>query len=229
MTTLNNDFRIRRAGASVLVAKAEPFSCEVLGTLLQREGFDVVGRSSRLDDLIQQIRNKKPRCVIADAHIIGAHTDDMVRELTEVSKPPQFILYVGTHDTTHLGKTLEANFSGYLHAADQLDELYKCMRHTQMQVQYFSEGFKMLLKQSGLAEIDEPTRQKVQGLTKREKQVLYLITEGFSGVEIADKLCMSYRTLANHKQNMSEKLAVEGSKNILKFGLQIKSYLNSVQ
>ena len=87
----------------------------------------------------------------------------------------------------------------------------------------------MLLKESGLSEIDEPTQQKVQGLTKRERQILYLITEGLSGGEIADKLCISYRTLANHKQNMSEKLAVEGSKNILKFGLQIKSYINSMQ
>ena len=228
MAITNNDFRIRRADASVLVAKAEPFSCEVLGTLLQREGFDVVGRASQLDDLIQQIRNKKPRCVIADAHIIGAHTDEMMKELAEIAKPPQFILYVG-NDTKHLSKTLKANFSGYLHAADHLDELYKCMRHTQMQVRYFSEGFKMLLKESGLSEIDEPTQQKVQGLTKRERQILYLITEGLSGGEIADKLCISYRTLANHKQNMSEKLAVEGSKNILKFGLQIKSYINSMQ
>ena len=88
MATSNNDFRIRRASASVLVAKAEPFSCEVLGTLLQREGFDVVGRASQLDDLIQQIHNKKPRCVIADTYIIGAHTDKMVKELMGVSKPP---------------------------------------------------------------------------------------------------------------------------------------------
>ncbi len=50
----NNEMRIRKLDSSVLVAKEEPFSCEVLSKLLEREGFDVVGRANELDDLYSE-------------------------------------------------------------------------------------------------------------------------------------------------------------------------------
>ncbi len=49
-------------------------------------------------------------------------------------------------------------------------------------------------------------------LTKREKEVLQLISEGYSNAEIAEKLFISIRTVDSHKSNLISKT---GSKNIV--------------
>ncbi|WP_037325820.1 response regulator transcription factor [Runella zeae] len=224
----NNEMRIRKLDSSVLVAKEEPFSCEVLSKLLEREGFDVVGRANELDDLIQKIHTKKPKCVIVEANLIGKETNHLLKELASTTNPPKLVLYFNASNSKELSKALDANFHGYLYSEDRLDELYKCLLYIQTQSKYYSDGFKDLMKKLGLKEIDSDTQQRLKSLTKREKQILYLVTEGLTGYEIADSLCISYRTLANHKQNLIQKLGIDSNRHLLKFGLQIKSYLDSI-
>lgn len=43
------------------------------------------------------------------------------------------------------------------------------------------------------------------GLTEREMEVLELIGEGFTNLQIADKLFLSKRTVEGHRQNLLEK------------------------
>jgi two-component system response regulator NreC len=224
----NNDMRIRKLDSSVLVGKEEPFSCEVLSKLLEREGFDVVGRASELDDLIQKIHTKKPKCVIVEANMIGKETNHLLKQLSETSNRPKMVLFFNTSNSKELSKALDANFNGYLYSEDRLEELYKCLLYIQTQTKYYSDGFKDLMKRLGVNEIDSDTQQKLQTLTKREKQILYLITEGFTGNEIADSLCISYRTLANHKQNLIRKLEIDSNRQLLKYGLQIKAHINTL-
>ena len=224
----HNEMRIRKLDSSVLVAKEEPFSCEVLSKLLEREGFDVVGRANELDDLIQKIHTKKPKCVIVEANLIGKETNHLLKELSEASSRPKLVLFFNTSNSKELTKALNANFNGYLYSDDRLEELYKCLLFIQTQSKYYSDGFKDLMKRLGVNEVDSDTQQKLSTLTKREKQILYLITEGLTGYEISDSLCISYRTLANHKQNLIQKLGIDSNRQLLKFALQIKSHINAL-
>ncbi len=49
------------------------------------------------------------------------------------------------------------------------------------------------------------------GLTKREKEILQLIAQGFRNQEIADKLSLSIRTIENHRFNLIQKLQVNNA------------------
>jgi len=224
----NTEMRIRKIDSSVLVAKEEPFSCEVLSKLLESEGFDVVGRANELDDLIQKIHTKKPKCVIVEANLIGKETSHLLKQIAEASSRPKMVLFFNTSNSRELSKALDANFNGYLYSEDRLEELYKCLLFIQTQAKYYSDGFKDLMKKMGVNEVDTETHRKLKSLTKRERQILYLVTEGLTGYEIADSLSISYRTLANHKQNLIQKLGIESNRHLLKFGLQIKPYLNTL-
>jgi len=48
-------------------------------------------------------------------------------------------------------------------------------------------------------------------LTKREKDILYFIANGFSNQDIADKLNISIRTVETHKSNLMQKLNLKSS------------------
>ena len=51
--------------------------------------------------------------------------------------------------------------------------------------------------------------QKFGNLTKREKQILKLVTQGFSTKKIAEKLFLSPQTVKTHRKNISKKLNLD--------------------
>jgi DNA-binding CsgD family transcriptional regulator len=50
----------------------------------------------------------------------------------------------------------------------------------------------------------------IRALTKREREVLQLLSEGFSDQEIAERLVISPKTVAHHVARLSTKLGVRG-------------------
>ena len=52
-------------------------------------------------------------------------------------------------------------------------------------------------------------------LTDKEKSILSLIAKGWDSKEISEKLCLSEKTVRNHRYNMSRKLNLPNKKNSL--------------
>jgi len=57
-------------------------------------------------------------------------------------------------------------------------------------------------------------------LTEREKQVLKLITEGYTYKEIADALGISVKTAIAHHTKISEKLDIHTRAGLIKFAIK---------
>ncbi|QIG90979.1 helix-turn-helix transcriptional regulator [Chryseobacterium sp. POL2] len=56
-------------------------------------------------------------------------------------------------------------------------------------------------------------------LTKREKEILALLSAGKSSPEIADQLFISKETVATHRKNIIRKLDVKSFAELLRFAL----------
>ncbi len=65
------------------------------------------------------------------------------------------------------------------------------------------------MKEKGLDKIDLNTKLKTMDLTKREKDVLKLITEGYTNDQIAEKMFISKNTVKSHIKNIYMKLDVK--------------------
>ena len=66
-------------------------------------------------------------------------------------------------------------------------------------------------------------------LTRREKEVLFYLSEGLSNQEIADRIYVDKRTVENHLQHIKEKLNFESMQELRKFALSLKQTTNSLQ
>jgi len=67
----------------------------------------------------------------------------------------------------------------------------------------------------------------IGSLTPAERKILRLIAEYKSSREIADELCISVRTVDNHRTNISSKLGIRGSHALIKFAFQHQSEIFS--
>jgi DNA-binding NarL/FixJ family response regulator len=64
--------------------------------------------------------------------------------------------------------------------------------------------------------------EKLSELTKTERKVLKEIAEGLTTRQIAEKFFVSYKTIENHRANISEKLQLQGPNSLISFVFRLK-------
>ncbi|GAB3317465.1 response regulator transcription factor [Larkinella ripae] len=178
-----------------------------------------------MEDTLQQIRVKQPQCVILESEISGRRSVDIVQQVRTDNQRTKFILYTSKPDLKLVANAMQQGFYGFLYANDGLDELYKCFQTITKGGYYYSPGFLLLLKNYGMNVMSDETKQQLNRLSVRELEILRLVAQGTSGHEIADQLHISYRTLANHKTNIAQKLELGSCRNLTRYGISIKDYL----
>lgn len=218
-------FALRRRDFSILVAQSELFNCEVLSQLLKEQGYNVVGRAIEVEDAIQQIRVKRPKCVILESEISGRRSFEIVQETQHANYQTKFILYTSKPDLRLVAGAMQMGFYGFLYASDGLDELYRCFQTVSDGGCYYSSGFMTLLKNYGVEVMTDSTRDELSRLTLREREVLRMIANGHTSGEIADELGISYRTAVNHKAHIARKLELGSCRQLPRYSISVRNYL----
>ncbi len=80
---------------------------------------------------------------------------------------------------------------------------------------------------SGNSHLFTEAYQIIKQLTKREIEILKLIGEGKSNIEIAEKLFTSIRTIDTHKTNMIKKLGFKTTRELYAFAIENKTLLKN--
>jgi DNA-binding CsgD family transcriptional regulator len=57
-------------------------------------------------------------------------------------------------------------------------------------------------------------------LTKREKEILYWMAEGYSIKELADKLCVTESTITNHRKNIMRKANAKNVAQLIAYSIR---------
>jgi len=60
----------------------------------------------------------------------------------------------------------------------------------------------------------------VKSITKREREILGLLTEGLTSTEIAEKLYISPRTVEKHRTNLLKKLDLRNTAALVRFAME---------
>lgn len=73
-----------------------------------------------------------------------------------------------------------------------------------------------------LANFKQKNSKHFETLSHREKQVLMLVAEGYSNMEIADKMNISRPTVQNYRSNIRNKLLIDKESDYLKYALSFE-------
>ncbi|MFC0184329.1 response regulator [Pseudarcicella hirudinis] len=120
---------------------------------------------------------------------------------------------------THL---VEIGVNGYLFKNADPAEVEKAIRQVVEKDFYFNDDVlnaikkRMAKKRSKLTMLDYIPST----LTSREIEIMDLICQQFTTTEIADKLCISVRTVDGHRNNLLEKTGVRNSAGLVIFAIK---------
>ena len=113
---------------------------------------------------------------------------------------------------------VEKGVNGFLFKNASLDELSEAIRRVARGENYFSSEVTLIL----LKPAHNPDQTLLRQLTERETEVLRLVAQGFSSTEIGAQLFISPRTVDTHRNNLIQKLGVNGIAGLVQFAIKNK-------
>ncbi len=116
-------------------------------------------------------------------------------------------------------QALESGAKGYILKNAGKDELLTAIKCVSRGDSYFSKDVSVSL----MKQIQNPGKEKLKRadipLSKREVEILKLISQEYSNQEIAEKLFISIRTVDTHRRNLLEKLGIKNNVGLVKYAI----------
>jgi DNA-binding NarL/FixJ family response regulator len=184
----------------VVVADDHPAILDAVSRFVESErGFELAGRAGDGETALQLIRELEPELALLDIRMPGMGGIDVATALTRPPSPTAVVLYTAYPERALLLAALDAGVRGFILKEAPLDELARALRIVAGGGNYIDAALAGLL--AGPA-VDE----RMNSLTKRERDVLRLLAEGMRDEQAGRKLAISPLTVRTHVQHAMEKL-----------------------
>jgi DNA-binding NarL/FixJ family response regulator len=117
----------------------------------------------------------------------------------------------------YIKKMMENGASGYILKNSSREELIKAIHAVHDGGIYFSGEVG-----EALTEYQRSSKTDLPLLSRREKEILALIAEGYTNPQIAEKLFVSPFTVDSHRKNLLAKLGVKNTAMLIRFAVEHK-------
>lgn len=190
--------------------------------LLENEGeVEVIGEAANGEEAIQLVKEVTPDLLIIDIRMPVMNGLDATKKLNQLKDPTKVLILSMHDDEDYILQSIECGASGYLLKDTSKDEFMKAIRTISQGGQYFSGDISQVLVKSYLNVKDRKVTKNIAptntyDITKREKQILKMISDGIGNKEIAEQLGKSIRTIETHRFNIMKKLKVSNVVELLK-------------
>lgn len=194
--------------------------------LKEEETIHVIGEASDGDELMRMLPALTPDVVLMDMNMPmkdGFETTKLIRENYPDIKV--LVLTMLNHES-YINRVMDMGAFGYVLKSAGREELCTAIKLVASGTPYIcAEVALELLKkvQNPLTYLSDAGATRadkgMKDLSKREVEVLGLISEGFTNAEIADKLFTSKRTIETHRQNLLEKTQTKNTATLIKFAM----------
>lgn len=205
----------------LVIADDHPIVCQALRSALAVEpAFRIIGEAHDGLAALELIQQTRPELAILDIRMPKLDGFALARTLQQQQLPTRVVILTGAEDPETLQTALQAGARGYVRKESAVVEIVACVKAVAAGRLFISAGFAF-----EPASLPPAPHHKLQDLTPAERRILKLIAEGKGSKEIATLLRINYRTVDNHRTNISQKLDLHGSHALLRFAIEHKAEL----
>ena len=143
--------------------------------------------------------------------------------------PQVVVLSLTVHEDKHyFMKMLESGASGYLTKQAASDELVQAIHtvasgHVYLQpalARWLLEDYQQLVEAPSADKSGNGNGVGLEALSERERGVLEMVGQGLNNNEIAEKLGLSPKTIARHRERIMSKLNLHSRTELVKFAIR---------
>lgn len=200
--------------------------------LESQEGIQVIAEAGSGAEAISQALRECPDVVVMDITMPEMDGFEATRKLKEAC-PQAHVLALTVHeDKEYLFEMMAAGASGYLTKQSAAEDLVSAIRAVAVGNVYLQpalarwllEDYRRLLSQvAGSVNpsvVASSAGKDLAVLSQRERQVLELVAEGLTNVQIGERLGISPKTVARHRERIMNKLDLHSCPELVKFAIR---------
>jgi DNA-binding NarL/FixJ family response regulator len=196
-----------------------PIVRQGLRNLLQTEpSFQVVAEADDGIAGLELVQRVRPDVLIVDLMMPGLNGLDLIKQV--LKRLPQLRIVVLSMQSadSYVVEALQSGAAGYVLKETGPGEIIQAIKAVVAGDRYLSPKLagRVLDSSTGRKKIVDP----YDNLTPREREILHLIIEGHTNVQIAARLVLSPRTVELHRSRIMKKLDLHNQTDIFRYALE---------
>jgi two-component system response regulator NreC len=187
-----------------------------LKSLLEREGFQVVGEASDGQEALRHVASLQPDITVMDITMPILNGLNAAREMSRSSPKTKTILLTQHDEGQYVSEALDAGVKGYVLKNQVASDLLQAIRQVSRGQVYLSPGVSRAVMEA----YHSKSEKSKNPLTLRERQVLQLIAEGKSTKDVASVLGISVKTAESHRTRLMHKLGIHETASLVRYAVR---------
>ena len=212
---------------TIIIADDHPIVRKGLREVIEEDKrLRVIAEANNGQEAVEAIEKFSPQVTILDIDMPVMNGFETAREIKRRKLKTEIVFLTMHRDEDLFNEAIDLGAKGFVLKDSALIDIIECVKAVAASEHYASHALtKFLINRSrravGLTE-RQPT---VNDLTPTERRILKLIAEDMTSKEIGEEIFISLRTVEKHRQNICQKLNLQGSHSLFKFAVQHKSEL----
>jgi DNA-binding NarL/FixJ family response regulator len=210
----------------ILIADDHPIVRSGLALNIERENdLKVIAETGDGESALNLISQLRPKVAILDIEMPKGDGLEICRAVRQHDFDTK-IIFLTLHKERDLFRlAMEIGGDAYLIKDSAIAEVTTAIRSVLAGRRYVSSSVvEHFLQEDTPAEV--PANTLLQSLSPAEMRIMQMLAEGKSSKEIGADLAIHYRTVENHRSNISRKLGLVGPNALPRFALQHKDKLS---
>lgn len=203
---------------NVVIADDHQLFVESLKLLLQSTDayhFNITGVAYTGDELVDLLKANRPDLLILDINIPAKNGLEVLQEVRKSLKGTRILVLTMYDDPKIIKSAFDQKVDGYLLKNCNKDELLRAIETILEGEVYVGKGVSVANHHGEVTTFEDIFQKKFQ-LTKRELEVLRLITQARNNGSIAKELYISEQTAAVHRKNIMRKIGVNSTASLIR-------------
>jgi DNA-binding NarL/FixJ family response regulator len=203
---------------NVIIADDHQLFVESLRLLLHSTSayhFNIVGVAYSGDELLNLLKTNKPDLLLLDINIPTKNGLEVLQEVKKTLKGTRILVLTMYDDPKIIKEAFQLKVDGYLLKNCGKDELLESIETIMNGEVFIGKGVSVANHQSESSSFEDIFQKKFS-LTRRELEVLRLITQARNNGLIAKELYISEQTAAVHRKNIMRKIGVNSTPELIR-------------
>ena len=187
--------------------------------LSEQTNLLVVSHASNISDLLFGIKGLPVDVLLMDIHMGKQNGIETVRMIRERHSGIRILALSDSVDMDLASDALEAGVHGVISKSDEPEQLLQAIRLASEGRIYRNKLFTEALYWNKQHNLNTYLHEPATHLNDRDKRIIQLLWQEKSNKEIAEELFLGIRSIEKIRQDLKEKIGVESTIGILKYGI----------
>jgi len=180
--------------------------------------FKVIGKCSDGNSALNFLNYNPVDIVLTDLYMPKMTGMELTQKVKKKFPNIKILALSVSYDVSIVHDLIDAGISGFIIKTIGRDELIEAIKTIAQGNIYFSRE----VSNEILRSLSNKSEEETYHLTDREIEIVKLIAQEFSNAEIADKLCISERTVETHRKNIYRKTNTKTIVGLIKYAVEHK-------